>query len=195
MSLSPIVWRMEFPTKAQLDTLVMWINEGAAKLDEPRMPGQRRRHHRNRSVNRIRRLTDALELGQKAHDLRLRSYREPLETHLPGVLRDALYAECRRRGLLTRWNLEAAAPDVQRIPLSAMQLHLLWMMSWGASYITAGRTCGMSRDSVASSLYNARRAHGCASTAQLVATAYRLNWFPDPAEMRELAALRKAAGL
>ncbi|HEX5705642.1 MAG TPA: hypothetical protein VFX97_20755 [Pyrinomonadaceae bacterium] len=168
------------PSGKGLDLLVIWATEGPRNLAPPpsQHDGGRRNESRVHALQALRRLVNTL----KIETAELEPNRGQARNF--GALSDHLLNEiawrARSYGYVT-------AGCRGRVPLSPLQIDVLYSVSWGMTLAEIARESGWKNStSVSGILTRAREAHGCATVAQLVATAYRNGWFPGAEETRVL---------
>lgn len=176
------VWnRAEQPTQRQLRVLVTWASHGPGALDPVAAPGSRVQKNPVRVLNllHLKNLIIVAGLPQRFEDMRREVLRgNPIE-HLDGRLLDELCRVFRLLGFLT-----AGARRV--VPLTSMQVFVLGRLVWGASMKEISAELGLRVTASRETVARMRRDHGCATTFQLIACAYRHQWLPDQDEFREL---------
>lgn len=176
----PVMTTQQFPSQAHLRTLCIWMTSGPDALDEPKMYGVPKRGRRNYSLRCLRQLTERLQLSDEYHDMRYRAPGgRPLSVTLDPELRTELYRQCRRHGYVLR-----AGTDVT--PLSSTRMHIISLLSWGHTNISAGALLGVRKQTVGHALRTARETTGTLTTTELVSYAFRHGWLPSHEELGEL---------
>lgn len=177
-----VTWnRADQPTPKQLQTLVTWANHGPGALDAIGCPGSRAQKNRTRVLHlmNLRALILAAGLPQRFEDMRREVLRGgPVEGLDPRLL-DELCRVFRLLGFLT-----AGAREV--VPLTSMQVFVLGKLVWGVSMKDVSAELGLRMTASRETVARMRRDHGCATTFQLIACAYRHGWLPDQDEFRAL---------
>lgn len=168
------------PTGTGLDLLVAWANEGpwnlAPLLSEP--GDTKALSKRSHVLRELRRLAVTLDVPEsETKELRLVHDRDfgDLSVELLG----ALARRARARGYVT-------AGCRERVPMTPVQVDGLHRIAWGATFQEIADETGVQPTGVSGALKRARNDHGCSTTYQLVACAYRNGWLPGHEELRTL---------
>lgn len=166
----------KYPTKTQIALLCAWSLTGPAALDPEGQPPSRPATTRN--MIQIKGMISRLRMPTPYEALRRSALKDV--RGIDDRLKEALYVRCRLSGLVTQG---ATAP----VPLTGLQLHVLRLAADGMPTVKISLETGLRQGTIREVLYRARESYGCASTAQLTATAYREGWFPCVGEARVLA--------
>lgn len=168
------------PTGRGLDLLIRWAREGPSSLAPPadKHDDGVRNHKRHEAILLLRRLAWGLRVSSSELDSGRGHTRD--FGQLPVSLLNTLAWKARSYGYVT-------AGCRERVPLTPVQADTLYRLTWGATLAEIARDTGVSNPAtVAGVMLRARADHGCASTAQLIACAYRNGWFPDQRELSVL---------
>lgn len=165
------------PSISALDVLVRWACDGPGTLAPEH--GPEGHVQRSRMMVCLRRLVSTLPVPHPLAD-------EILETRRNrdfGALSVDLLAELARQARLGGY---VTAGCRERVPLTPVQAHIVQRLSYGATYEDIIRTDGGRNSALSESIGRARKETGCATTAQLMACAFRNGWLPDQEELNVL---------
>lgn len=168
---------MGLPSIAALDVLVRWACEGPGTLAPEH--GPEGHVQRSRMMVYLRRLVNTLDVPDAMADEILATVRNRDFGALSVDLLSELARQARLGGYVT-------AGCRERVPLTPVQAHIVQRLSWGATYEDIIRTDGGRNSALSESIGRARRETGCATTAELVATALRRGWLPGYGELSVL---------
>lgn len=169
------------PGVAALELLVRWANEGPASLVAQERPAVH--VQRTMVMTQLRRLVTTLDIPAPMRN----EIMAPVRGRDFGELSVELLGELARRARLGGY---VTAGCRARVPLTPVRAHVLNRLSWGATYSQMAREDGGRVSALTEAMGEARAEHGCATTAQLVATAFRNGWLPGQDELNVLTSGR-----
>lgn len=182
--------QIRYPMLQQIDTVLLWRNEGAQALDPYPDPGYSRRRNtpRDRSLRRLRGLIERLGFTDET----ARSLAESTRLGgrhigaLPLSLLDTLEGSLRKYGYIYPAQADQTVPVWDITPLTGQQLHIIRLLADGWSTMDIADSILANRDNVNACLRRAQEQTASSSRSQLVATVFRHNWMPSLQEERSL---------